>query len=88
MASADLLTPGLGAEYINDLVRYGRDVFKEHLRLLLVNAMQDGYLMFTEPPSPEERKRFLQSPEADQRAAMMIQDKRTRTPDARARSWR
>ncbi len=74
MAAGEKLSPGLGAAYINRLVEHGRLAFREDFRLLIVNAMQDGYLWFTEPLTPAERQAWLLSAEADQQVAEKIQD--------------
>lgn len=81
MVAGEARNPGLGAAYINNLVAEGRAAFREHFRLLMVNAMQDGYLWFTEPLTPAERQSWLLSAEADQQVAEQIQD-----PDASVRA--
>jgi hypothetical protein len=41
----------LGAEELNRRIQFGLDVFEDRYREVIHQAMQDGYLVGTEPPS-------------------------------------
>ncbi len=79
---SELLSPGLGAEYINEMVVHFRRSFKDAFRLYMKNMMQNGYMWFTEPMTPQERQAYLLSGDADAEMQEKIADP---NPNVRAK---
>ncbi|KKM78034.1 hypothetical protein LCGC14_1364030 [marine sediment metagenome] len=61
------------ADHLNELLEHGVRVFEETFERNIKNFLQSGYLPFTQPLTGKERQAFLQSPEAMQQAAEMMQ---------------
>lgn len=78
----ELRTTLIGAPHLNELVIFGLRRFQESYRRNIKNAMQSGYLAFTQPAKGKERLEFLRSPKAAQQALQMMLDP---TADAAAR---
>ena len=68
----DLRTTLLGAKHLNDLVAFGLQRYKESFTRNIKNAMQSGYLPFTQPLKGQERRDYLLSQEASQQALQMM----------------
>ena len=68
----ELRTTLLGAKHLNDLVAFGLQRYKESFTRNIKNAMQSGYLPFTQPLKGQERQDFLLSQQASQQALQMM----------------
>lgn len=71
---AEQLTQQLGATWQNELAEHTVKKFREVLKMLLTNYMQDGHLPLTSPLKSKDQAAYLVSPEAHQQAVTMLQD--------------
>jgi hypothetical protein len=67
-----MMSPGLRAEYINNLLGFTIQVLDGALELFIDNFMQDGVLPYQEKPTPAEERDYLRTPQAYIQAEQMM----------------